>query len=62
MYQGFYNIFNSPGILYVIELLRLEWIMFIATIDDGRTVRKLPEGKPGEGSNQGRPRLWWLDE
>jgi hypothetical protein len=55
-------VFKSPGVVSVIKVLRLEWIHFVAKINNGRTVKKLPEGKPGEGSKQGRPRLRWLDD
>jgi len=39
----------------------LEWIKFVATIND-KTVKELPEGNPGGWSKQGRPRLRWLDD
>lgn len=31
-------------------------------VNDGRTVKELPESKPGERSKQGSPRLGWLDD
>jgi hypothetical protein len=40
----------------------VEWFTFVAIITDGRTVSKLQECKPGEGSKQGRPRLRCLDD
>ena len=53
---------RSPGVVSVIKVIREEWIRFVAKIDDGRTVKKLLEGKTGEGNKQGRARLRLLDD
>jgi hypothetical protein len=37
-------------------------VKHVVKINDGRTINKLPEGKPGRGSKQGRPRLRWMDD
>jgi len=47
---------RSSGIVSVIKVIIVELIRSFGTINDGRTVKKLPEGKPGEGSKQGRAR------
>jgi len=62
MYQDINNRFKSPGIVSVIKEHKFEWIKHVVRINDGRTVKKLLEGKPGGGSKQGRPRLRWLDD
>jgi len=53
---------RSPGAVSVIKVIRVELIRFVGTIDDGRTVKKLLEGKTGEGNKQGRARLRCLDD
>ena len=40
----------------------MEWRQHLVTMNDGRTAKELPEGKPGEGSKQERPRLRWLND
>jgi hypothetical protein len=40
----------------------LEWIKFVAIFNDGKTVKKLPEGKPGGGRKEGRPRLTLMND
>jgi len=40
---------------------RLEWIGHVVGMDQGRTVKKIFEGKP-EGSRRGRTRLKWLED
>jgi len=44
-----------------IERRRSEWIGHAVRMDQGGTVRKMPENKP-EGSRRGRPRLRWLED
>ena len=61
-FQDINNRFKSPGILSVIKLRKLEWIKHFVRINIGRKIKKLSEGKPGEGSKQGTPRLRWLDD
>jgi hypothetical protein len=40
----------------------MEWRQHVVRRNVGRTVKKLLEGKSGEGSKQGRPRQRWLDD
>jgi hypothetical protein len=40
----------------------VEWVTFVGTTNDGRTVKKLQECKHGEGSKQGISILRWLDD
>jgi hypothetical protein len=61
-YRDVYSIYKSPGIISVIKVRKSEWIKFVAKINNGRRVNKLPEGKPGGERKQGRPRLRWLDD
>jgi len=53
---------SSTGVVSVIKVIREEWIRFVAKINDWRTAKKLPEGKPGERSKQGRARLRCLND
>jgi len=62
MNQDINNRFKSPGILSVIKLRKLEWIKHFVRINIGRKIKKLSEGKPGERSKPGTPRLRWLDD
>ena len=61
-YQDINNRFKSPGIVSVDKLRKFEWIKHFVRINIEKTIKKLSEGKPREGSKQGRPRLRWLND
>jgi hypothetical protein len=41
MYRDVHNIFESPGVVSVIKVIRVEWVRFVGKINDGKTVKKL---------------------
>ena len=57
-----YNKFKSLDIITVIKVCRLEWLGHVIRMDNGRTVKKLLEGKPEGERGKGRRRLRWMDD
>jgi hypothetical protein len=53
---------SSPGVVSVIKVNRVELLTFVETTNDGRTVKKLQECKPGGLSKQRISILRWMDD
>jgi hypothetical protein len=55
------ELYKDLDIVAGIKNKRLEWILHVVRLVQGRTVKKIFESNP-EGSRKGRPRLTWLED
>jgi hypothetical protein len=54
--------YKVPDILNVVNIRRLKWLGHVVRMNETRSVKKISEGKLGELSGRGRPRLRWLND
>jgi hypothetical protein len=50
--QEFYSTFESPDIITVIKVCRVEWVTYVVILGGKRTIRKLLEAKQEEGEKK----------
>jgi hypothetical protein len=60
--QELRNRYGQPDIIAGIKSKRLEWLGYVAIMEENTMVKGVFEGHPGGRRNTGRPRKRWLDD
>jgi hypothetical protein len=56
-----YNTYKEPSIVKMIKISRLEWLGYLARMEDNATCKKVTFSQPEGSRKKGRPKLRWLD-